>query len=94
MKNLIIPISGMTCAACANRIEKKLKKTSGVTEANVNLSLEKATVKIDKNRIDLNKIIDVRALHGKRGRFSNKYWKILLKYDIYPEKTRREQCPN
>lgn len=40
-------ITGMTCAACATRIEKGLKKMDGVSEANVNLALEKATVKFD-----------------------------------------------
>ncbi|WP_442595745.1 heavy metal translocating P-type ATPase [Neobacillus sp. D3-1R] len=40
-------ITGMTCAACAIRIEKGLKKMDGVEEANVNLALEKATIKFD-----------------------------------------------
>jgi P-type Cu+ transporter len=40
-------ITGMTCAACAVRIEKGLKKMEGVEEANVNLALEKATIKYD-----------------------------------------------
>jgi len=40
-------ITGMTCAACATRIEKGLKKMEGVQEANVNLALETATVKYD-----------------------------------------------
>ncbi|MED3549765.1 heavy metal translocating P-type ATPase [Cytobacillus praedii] len=40
-------ITGMTCAACAIRIEKGLNKMEGVSEANVNLALEKATVKFD-----------------------------------------------
>ncbi|MBP3041531.1 copper-translocating P-type ATPase [Bacillaceae bacterium Marseille-Q3522] len=40
-------ITGMTCAACATRIEKGIKKLDGVKEANVNLALEKATVKFD-----------------------------------------------
>lgn len=40
-------VTGMTCAACANRIEKGLNKVDGVQEANVNLALEKATVKYD-----------------------------------------------
>ena len=35
-------ITGMTCAACATRIEKGLNKMDGVEEANVNLALEKA----------------------------------------------------
>jgi P-type Cu+ transporter len=40
-------ITGMTCAACANRIEKGLKKMDGVKEANVNLALEKAIIQFD-----------------------------------------------
>lgn len=33
-------LTGMTCASCAIRIEKGLKKMEGVQEANVNLALE------------------------------------------------------
>ncbi|HLO12141.1 MAG TPA: heavy metal translocating P-type ATPase [Pseudoneobacillus sp.] len=40
-------ITGMTCAACAIRIEKGLKKMDGVEDANVNLALEKAMIKYD-----------------------------------------------
>ncbi|MED3911805.1 heavy metal translocating P-type ATPase [Peribacillus simplex] len=40
-------ITGMTCAACANRIEKGLNKLDGVSRANVNLALENATVEYD-----------------------------------------------
>jgi P-type Cu+ transporter len=46
-KETTLPISGMTCAACAIRIEKGLKKLDGVEEASVNLALEKSTVKYD-----------------------------------------------
>ncbi|HZG69915.1 MAG TPA: copper ion binding protein, partial [Chondromyces sp.] len=44
LKEIQLPISGMTCAACATRIEKGLNKMEGVEHANVNLALEKATV--------------------------------------------------
>ncbi|CAM3000110.1 heavy metal translocating P-type ATPase [Paenibacillus sediminis] len=37
-------ITGMTCAACANRIEKGLNKLPGVQQATVNLALETARV--------------------------------------------------
>lgn len=36
-------VTGMTCAACSNRIEKVLNKMDGV-DAKVNLTTEKATV--------------------------------------------------
>ena len=38
-----LEIGGMTCASCANRIEKKLNKIDGVT-ATVNYATEKARV--------------------------------------------------
>ncbi|MGN7356495.1 heavy metal translocating P-type ATPase [Paenibacillus sp. SAF-054] len=37
-------LEGMTCAACANRIEKGLGKLPGVTRASVNFAMETATV--------------------------------------------------
>ena len=40
-----LPIEGMSCAACVNRIERFLRKTPGVAEANVNLATEVATVR-------------------------------------------------
>lgn len=46
-KEATLQITGMTCAACSNRIEKGLKKIEGVTEANVNLALERSTVIFD-----------------------------------------------
>ncbi|WP_028660408.1 heavy metal translocating P-type ATPase [Nocardioides insulae] len=42
-EELELAISGMTCASCANRIERKLNKLDGVT-ATVNYATEKATV--------------------------------------------------
>jgi len=44
---IVLPIEGMTCASCVNRIERFLKKTEGVVEASVNLATERATVKVD-----------------------------------------------
>ena len=43
-ETVTLPIGGMTCASCANHIERALKKVPGVLEANVNLATEKATV--------------------------------------------------
>jgi len=56
MKKLIIPISGMHCASCAQKIESTLKKLDGVVNANVNFATEKATVEFDENVIDENEI--------------------------------------
>ncbi len=40
-----LPIDGMTCASCVNRIERFLRKTPGVAEATVNLATEVATIR-------------------------------------------------
>jgi Cu+-exporting ATPase len=45
--NITIPIGGMTCAACARRVEKAIGKLDGVTSASVNFATEKATVAYD-----------------------------------------------
>lgn len=42
---ITLQLTGMSCANCAARIEKKLRQTPGVQEANVNFAVEKATVK-------------------------------------------------
>ncbi|TCP28892.1 Cu+-exporting ATPase [Scopulibacillus darangshiensis] len=46
-------VTGMTCAACANKIEKKLNKLEGVSSANVNFALESATVEYDPNEVSI-----------------------------------------
>lgn len=44
---LRLNISGMTCAACATRIEKVLRRLPGVAAANVNLASEEAVVRAE-----------------------------------------------
>ncbi len=44
---LSVGVEGMTCASCVNRIERFLRAADGVTEANVNLATERATVRVD-----------------------------------------------
>lgn len=51
METANFKISGMTCAACSARIEKKLSKLDGISNAGVNLAVEKATVEFDKSII-------------------------------------------
>ena len=51
-----IPIGGMTCAACAQRIEKAIEKLTGIIKVSVNLATEKATVEYDPQQIKLSAI--------------------------------------
>ncbi len=39
-------VAGMTCASCVNRVERALRKVPGVEDAQVNLALETATVRL------------------------------------------------
>lgn len=55
-KQTTLQIIGMTCAACANRIEKGLNRLEGVEAANVNLALEQATVTYDPAKIDVQQL--------------------------------------
>ncbi|NDI37203.1 heavy metal translocating P-type ATPase [Chengkuizengella sediminis] len=56
LKQTSLQITGMTCAACANRIEKGLQKIEGVSETNVNFTLEKARVSYDPTKVNFNEL--------------------------------------
>lgn len=72
-----LDISGMTCAACSNRIEKVLNKTTGVKQASVNLTTEQATVAYYPGQTDLDTLIDrIRKLG----------------YDAQPKQTEEDQA--
>ena len=57
-----LPITGMTCASCANRIERRLNKLDGVT-ATVNYATEKARVEFDPGTVAPEQLVG-----GRRGR--------------------------
>jgi Cu+-exporting ATPase len=60
-EHLELPITGMTCASCANRIERKLNKLEGV-EASVNYATERATVDFDSAVVEPERLLEtVRA---------------------------------
>ncbi len=58
MESRVLDIHGMTCAACAQRIEKTVRKLDGIEQANVNLASEKLFVEYDSALIELNAIKD------------------------------------
>lgn len=59
-----LKITGMTCAACAARIEKVVGKMEGVNEISVNLATEKATVSYDSEKTGLAAITERIAKAG------------------------------
>ena len=50
-ERLDLPVEGMTCASCANRIERRLEKLDGV-EATVNFATERAAVNFDPATVE------------------------------------------
>ena len=56
MQHLELPIEGMTCAACAVRVEKKLNKLAGVSAA-VNYATERAAVEFDADVVSPEELV-------------------------------------
>ena len=58
-----LPIKGMTCASCANRIERGLNKVDGVT-ATVNYATERATVQYDPTAVEPEQLVGAIEAEG------------------------------
>jgi Cu+-exporting ATPase len=56
-KQMVLPITGMTCANCVATVERNLKRLDGVGNAVVNLSSERATVEFDPEKLGLDAIV-------------------------------------
>jgi len=56
IREVTVPISGMTCASCARAIEKSISKLNGIKEVSVNLASEKARVVYDSSQVRLSEI--------------------------------------
>lgn len=52
----MLNVEGMTCASCAQSVEKAIKKLPGVTESNVNLATEKVKVVYDEGVVSVQDI--------------------------------------
>src|SRR4051794_31217094 len=53
-----LAVEGMTCAACAMRIEKVLNRLPGVEAAAVNFAAEKARVQYTATTVDVARLIE------------------------------------
>ena len=60
MAKVILSISGMSCSACSNSLEKYLNKQKGIKNATVNLVLAQALIEYDESLTitDLNKFVE------------------------------------
>jgi Cu+-exporting ATPase len=54
-----LPVQGMTCGACAVRLEKALKRATGIDQASVNFALERAAIDFEPSQTDITTISDV-----------------------------------
>lgn len=63
-KSVNLSLSGMTCASCANIIERTLNKVPGVKKASVNFSAEKALVFFDEKNASKKDLIEAVAQAG------------------------------
>lgn len=84
-KTVTIPIGGMTCAACASRIEKVLSKAEGVSKASVNFATEKATVEYDPQ------VIRISAIKQTIEKIGYKALNIEKKAAVDEDKLRKEK---
>ena len=50
-RQIVLPVTGMTCAMCVNNVERALKRTEGVERATVNLATEQANVAYDASAV-------------------------------------------
>jgi Cu+-exporting ATPase len=63
VSSIELPIAGMTCASCANRVERTLNKLEGV-EATVNYATEKASVEYDAASVEPEQLLGAVAAAG------------------------------
>ena len=64
MANKTLKIEGMTCASCANAVERVTKKLDGVSESSVNLATEKLSISFDETKTNVE---DIKAAVEKAG---------------------------
>jgi len=57
MEEVELPITGMTCSACARTIEKQLGSTPGVEKASVNFATHIASVRYDARNVTVEKLV-------------------------------------
>ncbi|MDF1504117.1 heavy metal translocating P-type ATPase [Roseisolibacter sp. H3M3-2] len=63
-EKVVIPVTGMTCAACQGRVQRTLQKTPGVVDATVNLMMGNATVQYDPSAVSPEALVATIAKTG------------------------------
>src|SRR4051812_47914941 len=58
LSGVSLPVTGMTCAACARTIERTLQKVEGVAHASVNFATSRAEVRFDPAATDIPHLVE------------------------------------
>ncbi|WP_432666067.1 heavy metal translocating P-type ATPase [Wukongibacter baidiensis] len=85
LREVAIPIGGMTCASCAAAVEREIKKLEGIEEINVNFATEKMTVKYNPYQT---RISELKAAVEKAG---YKALEVQAGDEVDAEKERRQK---
>lgn len=81
LQDYTFKVEGMTCSACANRVERVTRKLNGVESANVNFATEKLTVRIDEEKI---RYSEIKAAIDKAG------YKLIKEEEIVREESKKK----
>jgi P-type Cu+ transporter len=88
---LRVPVSGMTCAACAARIQRRLERGEGVVAASVNYGTEEASVSFDPGRTDASRLVELVRQAGYDARLATSTLRIAgLDWAVSGEPIERE----
>ncbi|MCY4467020.1 MAG: heavy metal translocating P-type ATPase [Chloroflexi bacterium] len=63
-KQIVLPVTGMTCAMCQKNVERSLMRADGVTEVTVNLATERATVQYDAGAVSTSDMVETLEKSG------------------------------
>ena len=83
LKQYIFDVKGMTCSACANRIEKITSKLEGVELSSVNFATEKLTITLDE---DVTNYGQIQAAVEKAG------YELVREEDIKPQEKKQDEA--
>ena len=83
LKQYIFDVKGMTCSACANRIEKVTSKLEGVELSSVNFATEKLTITLDE---DVTNYGQIQAAVEKAG------YELVREEDIKPQEKKQDEA--
>jgi len=75
LKSITFMIEGMSCASCANTVEKSLSEAKGIEEAVVNITSEKAKINYDPDKISP---VDIKNIVENTG------YRLKTKYEEVP----------